>query len=131
MKQKIQELATQIFNEVVGFRRHIHANPELSFKEFKTSKYVKDKLTSWGIPFTEMANTGVVGLISGNIPAENVIALRGDMDALPITELNDKPYKSKNTGVMHACGHDVHTSSLLGTAYILNKIKSDFKTYKF
>lgn len=126
MKEKIQQLSADIFNEVVGFRQHLHAHPELSFKEFETSKYIKDKLTSWGISFTEMANTGVVALINGNIPSEKVIALRGDMDALPINELNNKPYKSKNPGVMHACGHDVHTSSLLGTAYILNKIKADF-----
>ncbi len=126
MKQKIQALATQIFDEVVGFRQHIHANPELSFKEFETSKFVKDKLTSWGIPYTEMANTGVVGLIQGEIPSPSVVALRADMDALPIIELNDKPYKSKNHGVMHACGHDVHTSSLLGSAYILNNLKSEF-----
>ena len=126
MKQKIQELAAQIFNEVVGFRQHIHANPELSFHEYETSKYVKDKLTSWGIPFTEMANTGVVGLITGAKASDQVIALRADMDALPITEDNDKPYKSKNEGVMHACGHDVHTSSLLGTAYILNQLKEEF-----
>jgi len=126
MKQKIQDLAAQIFNEVVGFRQHIHANPELSFKEFETSKYIKEKLTSWGIPYQEMANTGVVGLITGKIPSDQVIALRADMDALPITEANDKPYKSKNVGVMHACGHDVHSSSLLGTAYILNQLKEDF-----
>ena len=126
MKQKIQELSAQIFNEVVGFRQHIHANPELSFHEYETSKYVKDKLTRWGIPFTEMANTGVVGLITGAQPSDQVIALRADMDALPITETNEKPYKSKNEGVMHACGHDVHTSSLLGTAYILNQLKEDF-----
>ncbi|WP_343531221.1 M20 family metallopeptidase [Pedobacter sp.] len=126
MKQKIQELSAQIFNEVVGFRQHIHANPELSFHEYETSKYVKDKLTSWGIPFTEMANTGVVGLITGAKASDQVIALRADMDALPINEANDKPYKSKNEGVMHACGHDVHTSSLLGTAYILNQMKDDF-----
>lgn len=126
MKQKIQDLAAQIFDEVVGFRQHIHANPELSFHEFETSKYVKDKLTSWGIPFTEMANTGVVGLIIGAKASDQVIALRADMDALPITEANDKPYKSKNVGVMHACGHDVHTSSLLGTAYILNQLKEEF-----
>ena len=126
MKQKIQELAAQIFNEVVGFRQHIHANPELSFHEYETSKFVKDKLTSWGIPFTEMANTGVVGLITGAKASDQVIALRADMDALPITEDNDKPYKSKNEGVMHACGHDVHTSSLLGTAYILNQLKEEF-----
>lgn len=126
MKQKIQDLAAQIFNEVVGFRQHIHANPELSFKEFETSKYIKEKLTSWDIPYQEMANTGVVGLITGKIPSDQVIALRADMDALPITEANDKPYKSKNVGVMHACGHDVHSSSLLGTAYILNQLKEDF-----
>nr|WP_233164571.1 M20 family metallopeptidase [Pedobacter sp. ASV28] len=126
MKEKIQELSAHIFNEVVGFRQHIHANPELSFKEFETSKYIKDKLSSWGIPYTEMANTGVVGLIQGSIPSDKVIALRADMDALPITEANNKPYKSKNLGVMHACGHDVHSSSLLGTAYILNQLKAEF-----
>ncbi|MDQ8004451.1 MAG: M20 family metallopeptidase [Pedobacter sp.] len=126
MKQKIQDLAAQIFNEVVGFRQHIHANPELSFHEYETSKFVKDKLTSWGIPFTEMANTGVVGLITGAKASEQVIALRADMDALPIMEDSNKPYKSKNEGVMHACGHDVHTSSLLGTAYILNQLKEEF-----
>jgi amidohydrolase len=126
MKQKIQELAANIFNEVVGYRQHIHANPELSFYEFQTSAFIKDKLNTWGIEFTEMANTGVVGLIKGAIPSNQVIALRADMDALPIQEANDKPYRSQNEGVMHACGHDVHSSSLLGTAYILNELKSEF-----
>lgn len=126
IKNKIKDLAQSIFNDVVGYRRHIHANPELSFKEFETSLYIKDKLTKWGIEFTDCANTGVVGLIKGNLPSENVIALRADMDALPIHEANDKPYVSKNHGVMHACGHDVHTSSLLGTAYILNQLKDEF-----
>ncbi|RZK89907.1 MAG: amidohydrolase [Pedobacter sp.] len=126
MKQKIQELATQIFNEVVSFRQHIHANPELSYHEYETSQFVKDKLKAWGIPYQEMANTGVVGLITGAKASDQVIALRADMDALPILEDNDKPYKSKKEGVMHACGHDVHTSSLLGTAYILNQLKDDF-----
>jgi len=126
IKNKIQELATSIYEEVVGFRHHIHANPELSFKEFETSLFIKDKLTKWGIEFTSCANTGVVGLIKGNKPSDKVIALRADMDALPIHEANDKPYASKNPGVMHACGHDVHTSSLLGTAYILNQMKDDF-----
>ncbi len=126
MKEKIQALAAQIFNEVVAIRQHLHAHPELSFKEFETSKFVKDKLNTWGIPFTEMAGTGVVGLIKGTKPSSEVIALRGDMDALPIHEANDKPYKSTNPGVMHACGHDVHTSSLLGAAYILNELKADF-----
>ena len=126
IKDKIQQLAGDIFNEVVGFRQHIHANPELSFKEFKTSQYIQDQLKAWDIPFTTMANTGVVGLITGDLPSDRVIALRADIDALPILEANDKPYASKNPGVMHACGHDVHTSSLLGTAYILNAMKAEF-----
>jgi len=126
IKNKVQELAAHIFNDVVGYRQHIHANPELSFKEFETSLFIKDKLKKWGIEYTDCANTGVVGLIKGNLASDKVIALRADMDALPIHEANDKPYRSKNHGVMHACGHDVHTSSLLGTAYILNQMKDDF-----
>ncbi|WP_293787623.1 M20 family metallopeptidase [uncultured Pedobacter sp.] len=126
IKNKVQELAAQIFNDVVSYRQHIHANPELSFKEFETSLFIKDKLKKWGIEYTDCANTGVVGLIKGSHPSDKVIALRADMDALPIHEANDKPYRSKNNGVMHACGHDVHTSSLLGTAYILNQMKDDF-----
>lgn len=126
IKNKIKDLAENIFNDVVGYRQHIHANPELSFKEFQTSLFIKDKLTKWGIEFTDCANTGVVCLIKGNQSSDKVIALRADMDALPIHEANDKPYASKNHGVMHACGHDVHTSSLLGTAYILNQLKDDF-----
>lgn len=126
MKQKIQDLAAKIYKDVVGYRHHIHANPELSFKEFQTSLFIKEKLAAWGIEFVDMANTGVVGLIKGAIPSDQVIALRADMDALPIHEANDKPYRSKNKGVMHACGHDVHSSSLLGTAYILNQLKDEF-----
>ncbi|MET1054498.1 MAG: M20 family metallopeptidase [Pedobacter sp.] len=125
-KEQIQHLATTIFEEVVAYRRHLHANPELSFKEFQTSAFVKSKLEEWGIPFEGIANTGVVGLITGDLPSDQIIALRGDMDALPINEANDKPYISKNPGVMHACGHDVHTSSLLGAAYILNSMKAEF-----
>lgn len=126
IKDKIQALSGNIFEQVVGFRQHLHANPELSFKEFQTSAFIKGILTEWGIPFTEMANTGVVGLIKGDLPSDKIIALRADMDALPILEANDKPYASKNPGVMHACGHDVHSSSLLGTAYILNTLKAEF-----
>lgn len=125
-KDKIQALSTEIFEKVVGYRQHIHANPELSFKEFQTSAYIKSHLTDWGIPFSEMANTGVVGIVKGELPSENIIALRADMDALPILEANEKPYTSKNSGVMHACGHDVHSSSLLGTAYMLNSLKAEF-----
>ncbi|MES2416556.1 MAG: M20 family metallopeptidase [Bacteroidota bacterium] len=126
MKQKVQELAAKIYKDVVSYRHHLHANPELSFKEFKTSMYIKEKLTAWGIEYKDMANTGIVGLIKGELPSTAVIALRADMDALPIHEANDKPYRSKNEGVMHACGHDVHSSSLLGTAYILNELKAEF-----
>lgn len=126
MKEKIQQIANNIFADVVGFRQHIHSNPELSFKEYQTSAFVKEKLELWGIEFKEMANTGVVALIKGKLPSENTIALRADMDALPITEANDKPYRSKNNGVMHACGHDVHTSSLLGSAYIFSQLKDEF-----
>jgi len=125
-KEQIQSLAGTIFQDIVSFRRHLHANPELSFKEFETSAFIQAKLTEWGIPFTSMAGTGVVGLITGDLPSAEVIALRGDIDALPIIEANDKPYVSKNHGVMHACGHDVHTSSLLGAAYILNNLKAEF-----
>ncbi|TCD03423.1 M20 metallopeptidase family protein [Pedobacter psychroterrae] len=125
-KDKIQSLSTEIFEKVVGYRQHIHANPELSFKEFQTSAYIKDHLKDWGIPFSEMANTGIVGIIKGGLPSENIIALRADMDALPILEANEKPYISKNAGVMHACGHDVHSSSLLGTAYILSSLRAEF-----
>jgi amidohydrolase len=126
IKEKIQKLASETFDQVVGFRRHIHANPELSFKEFQTSAYIQEQLKAWGIPFSTLANTGVVGIIQGELPSDRVIALRADMDALPILEANDKPYVSKNPGVMHACGHDVHSSSLLGTANILNQLKAEF-----
>ncbi|MGF1925760.1 MAG: M20 metallopeptidase family protein [Bacteroidia bacterium] len=126
MKQKIQELSSSIFHEVVSYRQHFHANPELSFKEFETSKFIKDRLNAWGVEYQEMANTGIVGLIKGDRQSDQIIALRADMDALPIHEANDKPYKSKNEGVMHACGHDVHSSSLLGTAFILNQLKAEF-----
>lgn len=126
IKDQIQEKAAFIYDEVISFRHHLHANPELSFKEFETSKFIQAKLAAWGIPFSIMADTGVVGLIKGDLPSTEVIALRADMDALPILEANDKPYISKNEGVMHACGHDVHTSSLLGTAYILSQLKSQF-----
>jgi len=125
-KDKIQALSNNIFDQVVGYRQHLHSNPELSFKEFETSAFIKKLLTDWGIPFSDMANTGIVGVIKGDLPSDKIIALRADMDALPILEANEKPYASKNAGVMHACGHDVHSSSLLGSAYILNSLKAEF-----
>jgi len=132
IKDKIQQLSKTIFNDVVANRRHIHANPELSFNEYNTSAFVAKQLDALGIPYEHMADTGLVALLKGNKPSANVVALRADMDALPITEANEVPYKSTNVGVMHACGHDVHTSSLLGTAKILTELKDEFAgTVKF
>ncbi len=108
-------------------RRHIHANPELSYKEFNTADYIAARLREFGLsPVQGVAKTGVVCLIKGK-KSDKVTALRADIDALPILEQNTVPYKSKNNGVMHACGHDVHTSSLLGTAWILNQLRNEFE----
>jgi amidohydrolase len=126
IKEKIQQLSQDIFNEVVANRRHLHSHPELSFHEVETSVFVANKLEELGLEYHKMADTGLVALIKGDKPSDKVIALRADMDALPITEANNVPYKSQNTGVMHACGHDAHTSSLLGTAKILSELKSEF-----
>jgi len=126
IKQQIQELAKNIFNEVVANRRHLHSHPELSFHEVETSAFVAKKLEDLGLTYIRMADNGLVALIKGEKSSDKVVALRADMDALPITEANDVPYRSKNTGVMHACGHDVHTSSLLGSAKILTSLKSQF-----
>jgi amidohydrolase len=126
IKEQIQQLSQSIFNNVVANRRHLHAHPELSFQEVETSAFVAKKLDELGLSYQRMADNGLVALIKGDKPSNNVVALRGDMDALPITEANDVPYKSQNIGVMHACGHDVHTSSLLGTARILTELKSQF-----
>jgi amidohydrolase len=126
IKEQIQQLSKNIFNDVVANRRHLHSHPELSFFETETSAFVAGKLTELGLKYEKMADNGLVALIKGDKPSDNVIALRADMDALPITEANDVPYKSKNVGVMHACGHDAHTSSLLGTAKILTELKSQF-----
>lgn len=123
LKAEIEKLARNVHGDVVAIRRHLHAHPELSFQEYETAEYIKNRLDEWGIPWQTMFNTGVVGLIEGKKPSDKVVALRADIDALPITETNAVEYASKNTGVMHACGHEVHTSSLLGTARILQSIK--------
>ncbi|HNU87962.1 MAG TPA: M20 family metallopeptidase [Ferruginibacter sp.] len=127
IKQRIQQSAKTYANEFINIRHHLHANPELSYKEFETSAFVQQKLKEWGIPFEVKATTGVVGLIKGKNPGKKVTALRADMDALPITEENDVDYKSRNIGVMHACGHDVHTTCLLGAAKILNELKDEWE----
>ena len=126
IKEKIQALARQIYTGVVSTRRHLHMHPELSFHEVTTSAYVAARLDELDIPYIRMADNGLVGLIKGHKPSDQVVALRADMDALPITEANEVGYKSQNPGVMHACGHDAHTSSLLGTAKILTELKDDF-----
>jgi hippurate hydrolase len=127
MLQKIKALASQYAAEFVEVRLHLHANPELSYQEFETSKFIQGKLKEFAIPFEVKATTGVVGLIEGKKPGSRIVALRADMDALPIKEENDIVYKSRKEGVMHACGHDVHTTCLLGAAKILNELKTDWE----
>jgi hippurate hydrolase len=127
MIDRIKALAKQYAPEIIEIRHHLHAHPELSYQEFETSKFVQHKLKEYGISFEIKATTGVIGLIKGKNPESRTIALRADMDALPITEQNEVPYKSKNTGVMHACGHDVHTSCLLGAAKILSETKNEWE----
>lgn len=124
----IKEKARQVFAEVQEIRHHIHANPELSFEEYETAAFVSQKLTAYGIAHRSgVAGTGVIAHIYGKNPQRRCIALRADMDALPIQELNDTGYASRNPGVMHACGHDVHTSCLLGVAKILQEMRDHFE----
>jgi hippurate hydrolase len=127
MKEKIKSLASKYKSEFIDIRRHIHAHPELSYEEFETSKFIQEKLAGWDIPFTVKAVTGVVGLIEGKNPTSRVIALRADMDALPIIEENKVDYVSLNKGVMHACGHDVHSTCLLGVAKILQETRDEWE----
>ena len=127
LEKKIKLLAGKYAPEFIGIRQHLHANPELSYREFETSKYVQDRLTEMNIPFEIKAGTGVVGLIKGRESGKKAIALRADMDALPIQEENTIPYRSRHNGVMHACGHDAHTAILLGAAKILNELKNDWE----
>ncbi len=128
MKEQVQQLADQYFSDIIDIRRHLHQYPELSFKETETGLFIAQKLKEFNIPHEHgCAVNGVVAMIEGKNPQSKVVALRADMDALPIDEANDVPYKSKRKGKMHACGHDVHTASLLGTARILNELKGDFE----
>jgi hippurate hydrolase len=126
LKDKIELLSKTYFETYRNVRHHLHANPELSYKEFKTSLFIQDHLQSLGIPFKVMAETGVVALIEGK-KSSRVIALRADIDALPIQEENKTTYTSTVPGVMHACGHDVHTSILLGAAKILHETNQDWE----
>ncbi|MFT7587996.1 MAG: amidohydrolase [Limisphaerales bacterium] len=128
LKAHIKQQASNYHKETIANRRYLHANPELSFHEHNTMRYVAEKLEAYGIAFTSgVADTGLVGLIKGEKNGDSkTIALRADMDALPIKELNEVEYKSKNEGIMHACGHDAHTASLLTCARILQESKAAF-----
>ena len=125
--QQIKNLSAKYAADSVAIRSHLHANPELSYQEFETSAFVQSKLKEMGITFEVMATTGVLAVIHGKNPDSRVIALRADMDALPIHEENEVAYRSQKKGVMHACGHDVHTSILLGAARILNELKEEWE----
>jgi len=127
MIERIKQIAATNLPETIAIRRHLHAHPELSFEETKTSAYICSQLDALGIAYTKgYVNTGIVAHIYGKAPESKVVALRGDMDALPITEQNTAAYCSQNSGVMHACGHDVHTACLLGAGRILNALKEEF-----
>lgn len=122
-KQEIKKLSKDIHAKVIEIRRHIHTNPELAFEEFETAAYIKHILSENGISYDEsFGKNTVIGIIDGELPGETT-GLRADTDALPITEINSCDYKSQKPGLMHACGHDAHTASLLGTAIILQTLK--------
>jgi len=128
LKEIILNKTEEYFGEVREIRRHLHAHPELGFEEHNTAKFIASKLTEYKIPIkTGIAKTGIVGLIEGKNPSSKVIALRADMDALPIDEQNDVSYKSQTAGIMHACGHDMHMACLLGAAKILISLKDEFE----
>jgi amidohydrolase len=126
--ETIRQKAAALLPELTAIRRHLHMHPELSMQEQSTSAFIQSKLNEYGIPFTTgMAVHGVVGLIKGRNPGSMVVALRADMDALPITEQNQAEYCSTNPGVMHACGHDVHMTCLLGASKLLNELRNEFE----
>ena len=123
MLSGIKEKLEENYSEVVSWRRYMHQHPELSFKETKTAQYIKEKLTSFGIEVkTNIGGNGLIGILKGDKPGKT-IALRADFDGLPIHDEKEVPYKSKNPGVMHACGHDGHTAALLGTAQVLSQYR--------
>ncbi|MFZ4547808.1 MAG: M20 metallopeptidase family protein [Bacteroidales bacterium] len=126
--EKIKSLSAKYASDVISIRRHLHAHPELSELEIKTADFICKTLDSYSIPFTRnVGGNGIVAKIEGQNPQKSTLALRADMDALPINELNTCEYKSLNPGVMHACGHDVHIASLLGASRILNELHHDFE----
>ncbi len=128
MISQVKLLSDKYFEEILKVRRHLHQHPELSFKEYKTSDFIQSFLKDNNISFTSgHVKTGIIAQIKGKNPDKKKIILRADLDALPIIEKNNVDYKSVNEGVMHACGHDVHTSSLLGAMLILKELKNSFE----
>lgn len=128
LHEEIKARASHYFQKVLGIRRHLHQHPELSFNEFSTSAYIQQQLKEANIEFTTgFVKTGIVAVIEGKNPRKGTLLLRADMDALPIEEKNEVPYKSCNPGVMHACGHDVHSACALGAAFILNDLKAEWE----
>ncbi len=122
---ELKQLVQSVENEVIELRRHLHQNPEVSGEEYETSKTIQQKLSEAGISYkTGYAKTGILGIIKGDKPG-GTVALRADIDALPIQEENDIPYKSTIQNKMHACGHDAHTAMLIGTGKVLNQLKSE------
>ncbi len=123
LKENIKTLAHKLLPDLVAIRRHLHAHPELSFQEYETSRYIAGLLNAFGIAHQSgWGGTGIVALIEGKSPGSRTVALRADMDALPIQEAGDKSYRSKNPGLMHACGHDVHSTCLIGAGHILHEL---------
>jgi amidohydrolase len=128
MKESIQNLAHRHLPDLTAIRRHLHMYPELSFEEVETARFIEQQLAGWGVEFQAgVAGTGIVALVKGRHPEKKTVALRADMDALPIQEAGNAPYKSRKEGVMHACGHDVHTTCLLGAVRILNELRDQWE----
>jgi len=128
MKNRIKALARELAPAFIDIRHHIHSHPELSFEEYATSAFIRQKLDEFGVSYrADVAGTGIIALIEGKNSFKRTIAIRADIDALPIHEANNVPYKSKNEGVMHACGHDVHTTCVLGATKILQQLKDEFE----
>ena len=127
LNEKIKSITEEIYDKLVVLRHTIHENPELSNHEYKTAALVEKLLTQWEIPYTRLPDsTAIIGEIKGNLAGTAAIGIRADMDALPIQEETNVDYISRNKGVMHACGHDIHTVNLLGTGYILSRLKDYF-----
>ena len=127
LEKKVQQAAKKDLKNLIDIRRHLHQHPELSFQEYQTCQFVQQQLSAWGIPSQVMAKTGVVAFLEGQAPNSRRLALRADLDALPIQETNAVSYRSQVDGVMHACGHDVHTTCLLGAAKLLHSLRAEWR----